>query len=126
MNNKEIVKHFYEVVVSNNLIDEVDKFVSSDCVVRSGSDSIPIGLEGMKQHLIDVKKTYSDYTMKIIRQHCDGDCIIFESIIEGTHKGEWLGMKPTNKRLSFPGVDIERYYQSYASYRLQPMRCSIY
>ena len=62
----------------------------------------------MKRHLIDVRKTYPDYTMKIIRQYEDGDYVISEFIMEGTHQGEWLGMKPTNKKLSFTGVDIDK------------------
>ena len=106
--NKEIVKYFYEKVVSQNLINEVFKFVSNDCEVKVGEQSIHIGVNGMKQHLIDVKKTYPDYTMKIIRQYCDGDYVISEFIMEGTHKGEWLGMKPTNKKLTFTGVDIDK------------------
>ncbi|GFI51283.1 hypothetical protein IMSAGC020_02493 [Lachnospiraceae bacterium] len=28
--------------------------------------------------------------------------------MEGTHKGEWLGIKPTNKILIFIGVDIDK------------------
>ena len=37
-----------------------------------------------------------------------GDYIISEFIAEGTHKGEWLGMKPTGKKLTFTGVDIDK------------------
>ena len=108
MDNKEVVKYFYEIVVSQNLLEQVNKYVSEDCLVKIGEQSIPIGVEGMKQHLADVKKTYPDYTMKIIRQYCDGDYVISEFIMEGTHEGEWLGMKPTNKKLSFTGVDIDK------------------
>ena len=64
--------------------------------------------EGMRDHLIAVKNTYPDYSMKIIRQYCEGDYVISEFIMEGTHKGEWLGMKPTNKKLAFTGVDIDK------------------
>ena len=28
--------------------------------------------------------------------------------MEGTHKGEWLGMKPTNKRLVFTGIIVDK------------------
>ncbi len=108
MTNKEIVKYFYEIVVSQNLIEEVHKYISEKCKVRVGDHTIHIGVEGIKEHLVAVKKTYPDYTMKIIRQYCDGDYVISEFIMEGTHKGEWLGMKPTNKKLSFTGVDIDR------------------
>ena len=32
MNSKEIVKYFYEVVVSANLLDELPKYISNACV----------------------------------------------------------------------------------------------
>ena len=51
----------------------------------------------MKQHLLAVKQTYPDYTMKIIRQYTDGDYVISEFIMRGTHKGDFLGITPTNK-----------------------------
>lgn len=108
MDNKEIIKHFYEVVSSCALIDEFDNYVSKDCTIRIGEQIIPVGLEGMKQHLIDVRKTYPDLTIKVIRQYCDGDYVISEIITEGTHEGEWLNMKPTGKKLVFTGVDIDK------------------
>jgi predicted ester cyclase len=108
MDHKEIVKHFYEHVVSHHCIDEVDAFVSEGCTVRIGTQIVPAGIDGMKQHLVDIRKTYPDYTMTIIRQYEDGDDVISEFIMEGTHRGTWLGMKPTNKKLSFTGVDIDK------------------
>ena len=108
MDNKERLKYFYEVVTSNNLIDEVSEYVSNDCTVRIGEKIIPSGIDGMKQHLIDVRKTYPDLKMTIIRQYCDGHYIISDFIAECTHKGEWLGMKPTGKKLTFTGVDIDK------------------
>ena len=74
MNNKDIVKYFYEVIVSENMIDELSKYISEDCVQRSGEKEIFIGINGMKQHLVALKKTYPDYTMKIIRQYVTDDC----------------------------------------------------
>ena len=51
MNNKAIAKHFYEVIVSENLLYEVSKYVSENCVLNMGGKIIPIGFEGMKEHL---------------------------------------------------------------------------
>ena len=108
MENKDIVTYFYETVVSENLLDQVSQYVSESCVVKAGETIIHVGVDGMKQHLIDVKKTYPDYTMKIIKQYVDGDYVISEFIMEATHEGEWIGIKPTHKRLSFTGVDIDK------------------
>ena len=108
MEKKDIVKYFYETIVSENLLEELPQFIAEDCVVKVGEQIIPVGIDGMKQHLVDVKKTYPDYTMNILKQYADGDYVISEFIMEGTHEGEWIGIKPTHKRLSFTGVDIDK------------------
>jgi predicted ester cyclase len=108
MDNMKRIKHFYEHVTSNNLIDEISEYIADNCIVRIGDSIIPAGIEGMKQHIIEVRKTYPDLKMTIIRQYADGDTVISEFVMEGTHLGEWLGMKPTGKKLRMTGVDIDR------------------
>ena len=108
MNNKEIVKYFYEVIVSENLLDELSDYISEDCVQRTGEKEIFIGIDGMKQHLLALKKTYPDYTMKILRQYAADDYVISEFIMRGTHKGDFIGITPTNKVLEITGVDIDK------------------
>ena len=108
MNNKDIVKYFYEVIVSRNLLDELPKYIAEDCVQRVGEKEIFMGIDGMKQHLVALKKTYPDYTMKIIRQYVTDDYVISEFIMRGTHKGEFFGITPTNEVLEITGVDIDK------------------
>lgn len=108
MNNKYIVKYFYEVIVSENLLEKLPNYISENCMLKVGEETFPLGLKGMEKHLIDVKKTYPDYTMKIIQQYEDGDYVISEFMMQGTHEGEWIGIKPTHKTLIFTGVDIDR------------------
>lgn len=108
MDNKEITRYFYETVVSENRLEELERFIAPDCVLQIGDTTVPLGLEGMRQHLIDVKKTYPDYTMTILRQYVDGDYVISEFIMQGTHVGVFVGITPTNKRLTFNGVDIDK------------------
>lgn len=104
MDNKARVKYFFE----NVNMDEFSEYVSSDCAVRVGENIIPVGIDGMKQHFLAVRTTYPDLKMTVTRQFCDGDYVITEFLAEGTHKGEWLGMKPTDKKLSFAGVNVNK------------------
>lgn len=108
MNNAQLVKTFYEVIVSENRLDELDRYVSDDCVQKVGETEIHLGIVGMRKHLVALKETYPDYAMKIIRQYSDGDYVISEFIMRGTHKGEFIGIKPTNKILEITGVDIDK------------------
>ena len=67
-----------------------------------------IGIDGMEQPLVAVKNTYPDYTMEITRQFEDGDTVISEFIMRGTHKGEFIGITPTNRVIEMTGVDIDK------------------
>lgn len=108
MNHVEKVRFFYESITSEHLMDEVLHYVSDQCVIRTGDKIIPVGIEGMKQHMIEVRQTYPDLKMLITAQYCDGDYVISEFIMEGTHQGEWLGMKPSGKKLCITGVNIDK------------------
>ena len=108
MKSAERIKYFYETIISENQIERMAEFISPECCVKMGEKLIPVGIDGMKEHIKATKQTYPDYRMKIIKQFCDGDYVISEFIMEGTHKGEWIGIKPTGKRLVYTGVDIDK------------------
>lgn len=108
MEYKDRVKYFYEHITSEHRLDDVCDYVSVDCITRVGEMRIPVGVDGMKQHMIDVRKTYPDLKMTILNQYSEGDYIISEFIMEGTHLGEWLGMRPSGKSLRIFGVNIDK------------------
>ena len=109
MNNQEIARYFYEHITSDNLIEELPTYIADDCIVRMGEHIVPVGINGMKQHMIDVRETYPDLEMTIIRQFVDDDPVISELFMEGTQRGEWLGMKPTGKQIRMSGGDIDKF-----------------
>lgn len=108
MDRKELVRYFYEVLVTQNRLEELPRYVSDGCLLISGTQKLPLGVAGMRDHLTAVRGTYPDYAMRILRQYEDGETVISEFIMEGTLTGEWLGIRPADKRLSFTGVDIDK------------------
>ena len=108
MDPKDLVRAFYERVVSENRLDEISAYVSPVCRLVNGTDSRPLGAEGMAEHIRATKGTYPDYTIRILRQFRDGEYVISEFQMEGTHAGTWLGIPPTGRRLAFTGVNIDR------------------
>lgn len=111
-NSKELVKYFYEKIFSEGLIEEMENYVSEDCVLRDGETKLNLGCEGMKQHVLDVRKTYPDFKIRVINQFSENEYVISEIIAEGTHLGEFIGIKPTGKKLTFTGVDIDKVLNS--------------
>ena len=43
-----------------------------------------------------------------MRQFVSGDYVISEFRMEGAFQNEWLGIKPTGKRIVITGVDIDK------------------
>ncbi|MBP3752823.1 MAG: ester cyclase [Pyramidobacter sp.] len=108
MNNKDLIKYFYEVIVSEHRLDELPKYISEHCAAKNGEKSVFLGLEGMKQHISALKKTYPDLTLKVIRQFAEDDYVISELIMKGTHQGQFLGITPTGHVLTIAGINIDK------------------
>ena len=108
MDNKEIVKYFYEVIATENQLDEFGRYISENCTQRDGQKRMHLGVEGMKEHFLAVRKTYPDFAMKIYNQYEDKSYVISEFIMRGTHKGEFIGITPTNKVIEITGINIDK------------------
>ena len=55
-----------------------------------GERLIPVGVDGMEESIKATKQTYPIDIRIVIRQFYDGDSVISEFIMEGTHKGDGL------------------------------------
>ena len=107
----ELVRAFYETVVSQHRLEDLPRFIGADCVLRQGERTVPLGPGGMAHHLAALRETYPDYTVRILRQHWAAPYVISECVMEGTHLGPWPGNVPTGKRLIFTGVNVDRVEQ---------------
>ena len=108
MTPSELVRIFYESIVSGHRLEELPRFIGEDCVLRQGDRISPLGPAGMAHHLTALRETYPDYRVRVLRLHCDGPYVISECVMEGTHLGPWPGTAPTGKRLTFSGVNVDR------------------
>jgi predicted ester cyclase len=46
--------------------------------------------------------------LTIDHQIAEGEYVATSIVARGTHKGEWLGIKPTDKKVTYTGVNINR------------------
>ena len=67
-----------------------------------------LGVGGMKDHFLAVRETYHDFAIKIYNQYEDKNYIISEFLMKGTHKGEFIGITPTNKVIEIAGINIDK------------------
>jgi predicted ester cyclase len=106
--SKRLVRRFYEEILNTGCTDRIADFVSADCVESDGETRVPSGVNGMAQHVRGVREVYPDLHISIERQIAEGEWVVSLITARGTHRGPWLGMKPTGRALVFTGVNVDR------------------
>ena len=101
--NKAIVRRFIEAYNKRNL-DLIDDFVAPDYVDHTNQ----VGREGLKQLFNMGLKAFPDWHETIEDIIAEGDKVWVRLAYTGTHKGEFLGLAPTGKKITAKDVDIYR------------------
>ena len=101
--NKAIVRRFIEAYNKRNL-DLIDDFVAPDYVDHTNK----VGREGLKQLFDMGLKGFPDWHETIEDIIAEGDKVWVRLAYTGTHKGEFMGLAPTGKKITTMAVDIYR------------------
>jgi len=106
--NKLLVRRFFEEAFNTGNVELIESLVSPDYTeVHDGKRHV-IGIEGAKAHAVGVRQTYPDLQISIEQQIAEGEWVVSCITATGTHKGSWLGIKPTGKSVAFTGVNVDR------------------
>lgn len=62
----------------------------------------------MCDHINSIFKTYPDLKMSVSCQFEDGDYVISEVVMSGTHKGECFGIELSNKKILINAINIDK------------------
>jgi predicted ester cyclase len=87
--NKVLIKSFVEVFNNHN-ISAIEKYLAKE--------NPPIGSEEFKQFLSAQFKAFPDIRTKIEHIVAEVDLVVALLNFTGTHKGEFQGIPPTNKK----------------------------
>ncbi len=108
IDNKKIVRDYIEKVLNEGKIDLLPSYVSIDYTEVYSNKRYLVGLDGAREHIIGVRKTYPDVKLEITQQIAEADWVATSYTMKGTHSGSWMGIKPTGKLIVVTGVNIDR------------------
>ena len=106
--NKVLVRRFCEEIINTGNVDEIERIIAPEYFEVQDGIRNAIGIEGAKAHILGVRQTYPDLNISIERQIAEGEWVTTCITARGTHKGSWLGIKPTGKSVAFTGVNVDR------------------
>jgi len=101
--NKAIVCKFIKAYNERKL-NLIDDFVSPDYIDHEKN----IGREGLKQLIAMGINAFPDWFETVEDIIAEGDKVWVLLSYTGTHKGEFIGLNPTGKKITSKAVDIYR------------------
>ena len=107
--NTALLRQVMEEVLNRGNISLVDELFAPDFVEREElPPGIPPGREAVKQLSTMFRSAFPDFKATIDDVIAEGDKVVARSTWSGTHRGEFMGIAPTGKSVSFGVIDIMR------------------
>ena len=107
--NKALVRQMVEEVFNRGNMSRADEFLAPDFVEHEElPPGIPRDREGVKQLTVVFRSAFPDFKATIDDIVAEGDKVVVRQTWRGTQKGEFMGVPPTGKSVSFGVIDIVR------------------
>jgi steroid delta-isomerase-like uncharacterized protein len=110
--NKATFRRFHEAVNSGDaelIAKTIDEVVEPD--VRIGTP-LPIeatGAQALKQVWATLLRAYPDVHVTVEDLVAEGDKVVCRNVVTGTHQGEYLGLPPTGRSVTYDEIFIFRF-----------------
>ena len=107
--NKDIARRFMDDCWSQGKLDGMRDLVSDKCTIHDPVfPSLAAGVESLKRHIMTCRNGFPDLRFTIEDTIAERNEVVLHWTGQGTHKGEFLGMPPTNKKATVSGTSIFR------------------
>jgi steroid delta-isomerase-like uncharacterized protein len=108
-NNNQVARRFIEECWNQGKLDSVRDLVSDNCRYHDPVfPSLSAGAENLKQHITTCRTAFPDLKFTIDDTIAERNEVVHHWTGKGTHKGQFLGMQPTNKHATVSGTSIYR------------------
>lgn len=110
--NKATFKRFHDAVNSGDaelIAKTIDEVVEPD--VRIGTP-LPIdatGAQALKEVWATLLRAYPDLQVTVEDLIAEGDKVVCRNVVTGTHQGEYLGLPPTGRPVTYNEIFIFRF-----------------
>jgi steroid delta-isomerase-like uncharacterized protein len=104
--HKAVVRRFIGQAFNAGDLAIIDELMTPDYVLHGVPEAR--GPEGMKHFVTMYRGAFPDYMCTVEDQIAEGDKVVTRWTVRGTQKGELMGIPPTGKQVTLPGVVVDR------------------
>jgi steroid delta-isomerase-like uncharacterized protein len=106
---KEVIRRLYMEGWNERKLEVIDQLVSQSHALSSPDVSGPTtGPATYKNEIATFLAGFPDLRFTVEETICEKDRIAASWTLTGTHKGEFFGIAPTNKKISVAGITIHQ------------------
>jgi steroid delta-isomerase-like uncharacterized protein len=112
LSNKATFQRFHEAANTGDvehLAKTIDEIVASDAVIRTPLPIDATGAELLKQVWTMLLRVYPDIHLTVDDVIAEGDKVVARNTVRGTHRGEFMGVGPTGKSVTYNEIFIFRF-----------------
>jgi steroid delta-isomerase-like uncharacterized protein len=110
--NKAISRHFCDAMNTHDaeiMSRTIDELVDPDALIRT---PLPMGVTGpraLKEVFARLHRAYPDLHVTVEDLIAEGDRVVSRNSVTGTHRGEYMGIQPTGKSVSYNEMFLLRF-----------------
>ena len=110
--NKATLTRFQEALSSGDweLISKtIDEVVEPDALIRTPLPIEATGAELLKEVFARLHRAFPDLHITVEDLIAEGDKVVARDTVTGTHQGEYMGLPPTGKSITYSEIFIARF-----------------
>jgi predicted ester cyclase len=110
--NKAIFHRFHEAANTGDAVllsKTIDELVAPDAAIRTPLPIRATGPELLKQVWAMLLRTYPDIHLTVHDVIAEGDKVVGRTTVTGTHQGDFMGVGPTGKSVTYNEMFMFRF-----------------
>jgi steroid delta-isomerase-like uncharacterized protein len=104
--NAEVIRRFYDDLWNRWRLELADELLAADVRFRGTLGMSLVGRDAFKGYVEQVRAAFPDWHNVVEELISADDAVVARLTFTGTHRGEFLGVAPTGRRVSYVGAAI--------------------
>jgi steroid delta-isomerase-like uncharacterized protein len=109
--SRELIRRFYEELWNRFDKRNISELLAEDVRFRGSLGQEKAGHSGFAEYMDMIQAAFPDFTNEVVEVISEGDRAFARLTYRGTHRGEVLGIPPTNRRVEYAGAAVFRFRQ---------------
>jgi steroid delta-isomerase-like uncharacterized protein len=106
--NKTKARRIIEEALNKGNLAVLDEIIAPNYIYHSSQGDVK-GPEGLKQFFKMLRTVLPDINVAIEDMVAEGDIVAYRFILNGTFKGEFMGIPPTGNQVAYPEAHFIRF-----------------